>query len=73
MFAALTEKTEGDEVTLLLNQEEFRDTLNNPLVLSSMRLFNLRMMNNVSKEIKHMRKPYHCLDLADAVINRLLD
>lgn len=68
---AFTEKTEGDEVTLLLNQEEFKGALNNPLMLSSMRLFNLRMMNNVGKEIKHIRKPYHCLDLADAVIDLL--
>lgn len=70
---AFTEKTEGDEIAMLLNQTAFKEALNNPLALSSMRLFNLRMMNNVGKEIKHIRKPYHCLDLADAVIDRLLD
>ncbi|NLD23441.1 MAG: GIY-YIG nuclease family protein [Bacteroidales bacterium] len=63
------EKTEGDVIALLLNQAAFKDALDNPLVLSSLRLFNLRMMNNVGKETKYVRKPTHCLDLADTIIN----
>lgn len=66
---AFTEKTEGDEIAMLLNQAAFKDALDNPLALSSMRLFNLRMMNNVGKEITYIRKPSHCLDLADTVID----
>lgn len=65
-----TEKTEGDIIALFLYQEEFKGALDNPLVLSSMRLFNLRMMNNVGKEITYIRKPAHCLDLADIILNR---
>lgn len=66
---AFTEKTEGDEIAMLLNQAAFKDALDNPLALSSMRLFNLRMMNNVGKVITYIRKPSHCLDLADTVID----
>ncbi len=68
---AFTEKTEGDEIAIFLNQEEFKEAFNNLLVLASIRLFNLRMMNNVGKEIKHIRKPTHCLDLVDTIVELL--
>jgi len=68
---AFEEKTEGDEIVLLINKEYFQDALNNSLVLSSIRIFNLRMMNNVGKEIKYRRKAFHCLDLSDLIISRL--
>jgi tetratricopeptide (TPR) repeat protein len=66
------EKTEGDGISLWINQKDFFNALDNQLVLSSIRLFNLRMMNNVGKKSKFRRTPYHCLDLSDFIINRLL-
>ena len=64
-------KTEGDIIRFFINKEAFKDALDNPLLLSSMRLFNLRMLNNVGNQVTYIRKPYHCLDLADAIINSL--
>lgn len=68
---AFEEKTERDEITFLINQENFQNAMDNPLLLSSIRLFNLRMMNNVGKEVKYRRKAFHCLDLSDSIINRI--
>ena len=65
------EKTEGDVIRLVVDLSDFQSALNNELILSSIRLFNLRMMNNTGKELKFRRKTYHCLDLADLIINRL--
>jgi tetratricopeptide (TPR) repeat protein len=65
------EKTEGDEIRLLVDLGDFQTALNNELILSSIRLFNLRMMNNTGKELKFRRKTYHCLDLADLIIIRI--
>ena len=65
------EKTEGDVIRLLVDLDDFQTALNNELILSSIRLFNLRMMNNTGKELKFRRKTYHCLDLADLIINRI--
>ncbi|MDO9275865.1 MAG: GIY-YIG nuclease family protein, partial [Lutibacter sp.] len=69
---AFWEKTEGDEISILINQENFQNALDNQLVLSSIRLFNLRMMNNVGNELKYRRTTFHCLDFSDLIINHLL-
>ncbi len=68
---AFGEKTEGDEILFLINQKDFQNAMDNQLVLSSIRIFNLRMMNNVGKELKYRRTTFHCLDLSDLIINRL--
>lgn len=65
------EKTEGDEIAILINQIDFQKALDNQLVLTSIRLFNLRMMNNVGKELKYRRTTFHCLDFSDLIINQL--
>ncbi|MEA1972522.1 MAG: GIY-YIG nuclease family protein [Candidatus Cloacimonadota bacterium] len=68
---AFEEKTEGDEIKLLIDQKDFENFLDNQLMLSSIRLFNLRMMNNTGKEKKHRRRISHCLDLSDIIIERI--
>lgn len=68
---AFFEKTNNDEVTLIIDQNEFIELLNNPIIISSIRIFNLRMMNNVGKEIDYRRKISHCLDLSDFVIRNI--
>ncbi len=68
---AFEERTEGDEITLLVDGLDFQDVLDNQLVLSSIRLFTLRMMNRTGKEEKYRRSISHCLDLSDAIIDRI--
>lgn len=46
---SLKDNDEGDVIILYLNEEQFKDALGSTLLLSSMRLFNLRMMNKVAK------------------------
>lgn len=65
---AFEEKTEGDEITVLINQEHFQNALENELLISSIRLFNLRMMNNTGREEKYRRAVSHCLDLSDKIL-----
>ncbi len=64
-------KTEGDELTILVNQEDFLTALENELIISSIRLFNLRMMNKTGKEEKFRRAVTHCLDLSDRLLKQL--
>lgn len=68
---AFEDRTEGDEITLLIDGLDFQDVLDNQLVLSSIRLFTLRMMNRTGKEEKYRRSISHCLDLSDAIIDRI--
>jgi tetratricopeptide (TPR) repeat protein len=65
---AFEEKTEGDEITVLINQEDFQNALENELLISSIRLFNLRMMNKTGREEKYRRAVSHCLDLSDKIL-----
>lgn len=65
---AFEEKTEGDEITVLINQEDFQNALENELLISSIRLFNLRMMNKTGREEKNRRAVSHCLDLSDKIL-----
>ena len=46
---SLKDNDEGDVIVLYLNAEQFKEALVSPLLLSSMRLFNLRMMNKVAE------------------------
>ena len=62
------EKTEGDEIIVLINQEDFKNALENELITFSIRLFNLRMMNKTGKEEKYRRAVSHCLDLSDKIL-----
>ena len=66
------DRTEGDEIILLITQDDFQSTLDNNLLLSSMRLFNLRMMNKIGKEEYYRRTANHCLDLSDLVISKII-
>ena len=65
---AFEKKTEGDEITFLINQEDFQNALENELLISSIRLFNLRMMNKTGTEEKYRRAVSHCLDLSDKIL-----
>ncbi|TXD45938.1 GIY-YIG nuclease family protein [Polaribacter sp. IC073] len=65
---AYEEKTEGDEITVLISQKDFHCALENKLLISSIRLFNLRMMNRTGREEKYRRAVSHCLDLSDKVL-----
>lgn len=62
------EKTEGDEIIILINQEDLKNALENELITSSIRLFNLRMMNKTGREEKYRRTVSHCLDLSDKIL-----
>ncbi|ADB40819.1 GIY-YIG nuclease family protein [Spirosoma linguale] len=64
---AFQPQTQGDELTLVMNQGDFEKALQIPIILASCRLFNLRMMNRTGNEIGHRRTVWHCLDLADAI------
>lgn len=66
---AFEEKTEGDEITVLINQKDFHNALENELLISSIRLFNLRMMNKTGREEKYRRTVSHCLDLSDKILD----
>ncbi|MBS1548444.1 MAG: GIY-YIG nuclease family protein [Bacteroidetes bacterium] len=66
---AFLEKTEGDEITVFINQKDFQKALENRLLISSIRLFNLRMMNKTGKEDKYRRAISHCLDLSDKILD----
>lgn len=68
-YTFMKDYDKGDDMQINLNQEQFKEAINDPLVLSSIRLYTLRMMNNVGNDKKNTRKPSHCLDLADAIIN----
>lgn len=65
---AFIDQTDGGELVLIMHQNDFDNVLQNKLLLSSMRLFNLRMMNKVGKEEKYRRSVRHCLDLADRIL-----
>ncbi len=62
------EKTEGDEIKFLINQIDFQKALECELLVSSIRLFNLRMMNKTGKDEKYRRTASHCLDLSDKIL-----
>ena len=62
---AFTSQTQGDELTLLMNQLDFEKALSIPLIRSSCRLFNLRLMNRTGNEVTYRRTVWHCVDLAD--------
>lgn len=57
-----------DEIRVCCQQEDFGGILNNEVLLSSIRWFNLRMMKNVGSEEASRRTPSHCLPLADVII-----
>ena len=57
-----------DEIRVCCQQEDFEGILNNEVLLSAIRWFNLRMMKNVGTEEASRRSPSHCLPLADVVI-----
>lgn len=65
---AFEDKTEGDEIAVLINQKDFQKALENELLTSSIRLFNLRMMNKTGREEKYRRAVSHCLDLSDKIL-----
>lgn len=62
------EKAAPDEITIYCAQEDFTRVLENAVLLSSIRWFNLRMMNNVGNEEASRRTPSHCLPLADLLL-----
>ncbi len=62
------EITEGDELALFVHETDFYNILNNEVILSGIRLFNLRMMNKVGQEQGFRRSVSHCLDLADLIL-----
>lgn len=68
LMNSFEEKTEGDEITFLINQIDFQNALENDLLTSSIRLFNLRMMNKTGRENKYRRTVSHCLDLSDKIL-----
>ena len=57
-----------DEIRVCCQQEDFVGILNNEVLLSSIRCFNLRMMKNMENEEASRRPPSHCLILADVVM-----
>ena len=59
------ENAAPDEIAIYCDQEDFMKVLENEVLLSSMRCFNLRMMLNVGSEEASRRTPSHCLPLAD--------
>ena len=63
------EKAAPDEIAVYCEQEDFVKILENEVLLSSIRWFNLRMMNNVGKEEASRRTPSHCLPLADLLLH----
>ncbi len=63
--------TEGDEITIFIEEKDFNNALNNDLIICAIRLFNLRMMSNTGKENKHRRTVFHCLDLSDHIMGEL--
>jgi tetratricopeptide (TPR) repeat protein len=65
---AFQEKTEGDEIAVLINQKDFQKALENELLTFSIRLFNLRMMNKTGREEKYRRAVSHCLYLSDKIL-----
>lgn len=68
-FRNVFENSDGDEITLFVEEADFLKVLSNEIVLSAIRTFNLRMMNNTGKEIKYRRTVNHCLDLSDYLLN----
>ncbi len=62
------ECTEGDELAICVHETDFEKVLNNEIILSGIRLFNLRMMNKVGQEKGFRRSVSHCLDLADLIL-----
>lgn len=65
------ESTEGDAIILCFNEADFMRIIENNFILSSIRLFNLRMMNITGNSDKPKRKAIHCLDISDSIINRI--
>ncbi|MDP3009446.1 MAG: GIY-YIG nuclease family protein [Methylococcales bacterium] len=65
------EATEGDEITIFIEEKDFINALNNELILSAIRLLNLRMMKKTGKEKEkeYRRTVSHCLDLSDRIID----
>jgi hypothetical protein len=63
------EVTEEDEITLFIEESDFINAVNNEVIRSAIRLFNLRMMNKTGKEDRHRRSIAHCLDLSDLIVN----
>jgi len=68
---AFSDKTQNDEVTIHIDQNDFRSILKNKIILSSIRMFNLRMLNNAGKEVVFRRKARHCLDLSDSILENI--
>jgi hypothetical protein len=62
------DSSEGDEMIIHLEEPDFFVALDNELVLKSIRIFNLRMMNNTGKEVAFRRTISHCLPLSDLLI-----
>lgn len=60
--------TNGDSLYIKLNQENIKTFLAEPLFIESIRLFNLRMMNNTGKEKKYRRTITHCIDWVDELL-----
>ena len=63
------EVAEGDELALFVEERDLKNALSNEVILSAIRLFNLRMMNKVGKEQGYRRTVSHCLDLSDFIID----
>ncbi len=62
------EVTEGDEITLFIEESDFINAINNEVIRSAIRLLNLRMMNKIGKEDEYRRSVAHCLDLSDLIV-----
>ena len=62
------EKAVPDEIAIWGEQTDFWGMIENEVLLSAIRCFNLRMMNNVGNDVASRRPPSHCLSLADAVL-----
>jgi len=65
------DQSEGDELTIFIEEPDFMKAMDNEVMLSAMRLFNLRMMNKSGINKDYNRRQFHCLDLADAVLDEI--
>ena len=66
--SSFEENTDGDEMSFLISQKDFQQAIKDKLFLSSIRTFNLRMMNKTGRENKFRRRVTHCLDFSDKIL-----
>jgi len=65
---AFEESAKGDDIAIFFNLENYEAALNNDLILSSIRNFNIAMHYAVGKEREYRRVISHCPDLVNYVL-----